>query len=336
VEVVIHPFDQVGNPIDASFQKSDFEPRKTVQDATAEKSVKPHHHGQGESQHVGAVAVRERALEARMTPTGVHANGQPKALGLGPDRIEVFVAQKRFSDGAVDRQARGAEFFGPAHFLDRVGHRAHGQHGRPFEPVGMFLTDRAHPLVVALHQRGLEARILRKRFEENRREHDLNIDAAGVHVLEARRRIEHRLTVQRKGLELRARHGDRRGVDRHSLPGHLRIDGSVDVPESIHVVEERTIVAGDRKRPARLVFRIEKSPGRLRLLDMRIGVNDTKSRHGHPPLTISTAKLSNPDRRCQRGTETIAITTSGSSSRVIARRRSVLKVIVSRAGRAQD
>ena len=30
VKVVIHPFDQVGNPIDASFQKGDFEPRKTI------------------------------------------------------------------------------------------------------------------------------------------------------------------------------------------------------------------------------------------------------------------------------------------------------------------
>ena len=96
--------------------------------------------------------------------------------------------------------AYSAEIFRVAYLLDRIRHRAHGQDRCPFQPIGILATRGHHPRVVALHQGGLEARVFGQWFEKNRREHNLNIDAAEVHVLEARRRFEQRLAVQRKRL----------------------------------------------------------------------------------------------------------------------------------------
>ena len=103
MKVVIHPFDEVGNPIDTSFQKGNFEPRETIQDATTHKRVETHQHGKRKAQDVSAVAVGEGTLEARMAPASVHADWKFEALGLRPDWIEILMAQKRLSDGSVDR-----------------------------------------------------------------------------------------------------------------------------------------------------------------------------------------------------------------------------------------
>src|SRR6266850_1152453 len=63
----------------------------------------------------------------------------------------------------------------------------------------------------------------------------------------------------------------------------------------------KAIFTGDGKGPARLVFRIQITPGLLGLLDVRISVNHAKFRHGHPPFFQSpAAKLSDANRVCQR------------------------------------
>src|SRR5262249_60822407 len=102
-KTLTHPFDQVRDPIDPSFQKGDFEPGKTIQDPTTQKRVETHHYGQGKAQNMGAVAVSEGTLESRMAPAGVHAHWKTESLGLSPDRIEILVAQEHLPNGSVDR-----------------------------------------------------------------------------------------------------------------------------------------------------------------------------------------------------------------------------------------
>src|SRR3989441_1459474 len=198
IEVPVHAVEPRRDPATARLEKRHAQARMTVDDTTPDHAQRDQHHLHRVRDHVARRAVVLEAVDADGRHRGgralVKADREVEVLGHLPERLVHRVADHLLAVIRVGPQEPAAhpEFFaGVAHLVDRQLDRLHRQHSDPEEALGIRLAVIGEPAVVGAAHRGGEAGILDgAREQAETRIEEGGVDAIGIHVHDARVRVE--------------------------------------------------------------------------------------------------------------------------------------------------
>src|SRR2546425_1096254 len=198
IEVPVHPVEPRRDPAAARLEKRDAQSRMTVDDTAPDHAQRDQHHLHRVRDHVAGRAVLLEAVDTdcrhRVGRSLVKADREVECLGHRPERLVHRVADHLLAVIRVGAQEPAAhpEFFaGVAHLVDRQLDRLHRQHSDPEEALGIRLAVIGEPAVVGAAHRGGEAGILDgAREQAETRIEEGGVDAIGIHVHDARVRVE--------------------------------------------------------------------------------------------------------------------------------------------------
>ena len=194
----VHAVEPRRDPAAARFEERDAQSRMTVDDTAPDHAHRRQHHLHRVRDHVARRAVLLEAVDAdgrhRVGRSLVKADGEVELLGHRPERLVHRVADHLLAVIRVGPQEPAAHpelFAGVAHLIDRQLDRLHRQHRDPEQALGIRLAVIGEPAVVGAAHPGGEAGILDGAGEQaETRIEEGGIDAVGIHVDDARVRVE--------------------------------------------------------------------------------------------------------------------------------------------------
>src|ERR1700704_3399170 len=198
VEVPVHAVEPRRDPAAARLEKRDPQARMAVDDTAPDHAQRDQHHLHRVRDHVARRAVILEAIDAdgrhRVGRSLVKADGEVEVLGHLPERLVHRVVDHLLAvirGGPQEPAAHPELFAGEAHLVDRQLDRLHRQHRDPEQALGVRLAVIGEPAIVGAAHRGGEAGILDgAREQADTRIEEGGVDAVGIHVDDARVRVE--------------------------------------------------------------------------------------------------------------------------------------------------